>query len=123
MQALILSGGSGTRFWPLSRKARPKHVLSMAGDKSLMQVTANRLSPLIEPRSIWVCTTQNLADEVKSQLPEVPAQQVLAEPTGRNTAPAIAWPTGCSRPLVSTSVIYSGLTRRKPPPAATLATC
>lgn len=91
MQALILAGGSGTRFWPLSRKARPKQMLSMAGDKSLMQVTASRLSPLIEPRSIWVCTTQTLADEVKSQLPEVPAQQVLAEPTGRNTAPAIAW--------------------------------
>lgn len=91
MQALILAGGSGTRFWPLSRKARPKQMLSMAGDKSLMQVTASRLSPLIEPRSIWVCTTQTLADEVRSQLPEVPAQQVLAEPVGRNTAPAIAW--------------------------------
>lgn len=91
MQALILAGGSGSRFWPLSRQARPKQMLSMAGDKSLMQVTASRLSPLIEPESIWVCTTQSLADEVARQLPEVPAQQVLAEPMGRNTAPAIAW--------------------------------
>ena len=91
MQALILAGGSGTRFWPLSRQARPKQMLSMAGDKSLMQVTASRLSPLIEPRSIWVCTTRSLVDEVTSQLPEVPAEQVLAEPMGRNTAPAIAW--------------------------------
>jgi mannose-1-phosphate guanylyltransferase len=91
MQALILAGGSGTRFWPLSRSARPKQMLSMVGDESLMQVTASRLSPLVEPESIWVCTTRSLVEEVRRQLPAVPFEQVLAEPTGRNTAPAIAW--------------------------------
>ena len=91
MQALILAGGSGTRFWPLSRSARPKQMLSMVGDESLMQVTASRLSPLVEPESIWVCTTRSLVEQVRRQLPAVPFEQVLAEPTGRNTAPAIAW--------------------------------
>jgi mannose-1-phosphate guanylyltransferase len=91
MQALILAGGSGTRFWPLSRSARPKQMLSMVGDESLMQVTASRLSPLVEPESIWICTTRSLVEQVRRQLPAVPFEQVLAEPTGRNTAPAIAW--------------------------------
>ena len=91
MQVLILAGGSGTRFWPASRRARPKQLLSMAGERSLLQATASRLDPLIEPDSMWVCTTRSLAAEVRRQLPEIPQSQVLAEPTGRNTAPAIAW--------------------------------
>lgn len=91
MQALILAGGSGTRFWPLSRQVRPKQLLPMAGPRSLLQVTVDRLAPLIEPGSVWVCTTRSLADKVGAQLPEVPRAQILAEPQGRNTAPAIAW--------------------------------
>lgn len=91
MQALILAGGSGTRFWPLSRKARPKQLLSMAGQQSLLQITVDRLAPVIEPSSVWVCTTRGLADDVVAQLPAVPRAQILAEPEGRNTAPAIAW--------------------------------
>ena len=91
MQALILAGGSGTRFWPLSRRVRPKQLLSMAGETSLLQTTASRLSPVVEPQSIWVCTTERLVDSVRQQLPQVPAEQVLAEPEGRNTAAAIGW--------------------------------
>jgi mannose-1-phosphate guanylyltransferase len=91
VQALILAGGSGTRFWPLSRRVRPKQLLRLEGDRSLLQGTVERLKPLVGEASVWVCTTSALADAVREQLPEVPAEQVLAEPTGRNTAPAIGW--------------------------------
>jgi mannose-1-phosphate guanylyltransferase/mannose-6-phosphate isomerase len=91
MQALILAGGSGTRFWPLSRRSFPKQFLALEGGRSLLQATVDRQRPLIEPEGVWVSTTEALADEVRRQLPEVPPQQVLAEPMGRNTAPAIGW--------------------------------
>ncbi len=91
MQALILAGGSGTRFWPLSRKRRPKQLLALEGGRSLLQTTVDRLAPLVEPTAVWVCTTRLLADAVREQLPEIPAGQILVEPVGRNTAPAIGW--------------------------------
>lgn len=91
MQALILAGGSGTRFWPLSRRSRPKQLLALEGERSLLQETVERIHPLIPPRDVWVVTTRALAAEVRRQLPEVPAAQVLEEPMGRNTAPAIGW--------------------------------
>lgn len=95
MQALILAGGSGTRFWPLSRRSFPKQLLALEGDRSLLQATVDRLAPLVEPSAVWVVTTRALAEAVREQLPEVPAEQVLAEPEGRNTAPAIGWALGC----------------------------
>ncbi|HYG63652.1 MAG TPA: sugar phosphate nucleotidyltransferase [Thermoanaerobaculia bacterium] len=91
MQALILAGGSGTRFWPLSRKRRPKQLLALEGERSLLRDTVDRLQPLVPPSAVWVCTTRALADEVRRELPEVPAAQILLEPEGRNTAPAIGW--------------------------------
>ncbi len=91
MRALILAGGSGTRFWPLSRKSRPKQLLALEGERTLLRDTMERLAPGIPPESVWVCTTEALADAVRRDLPEVPPEQVLAEPEGRNTAPAIAW--------------------------------
>ena len=91
MQALILAGGSGTRFWPLSRRARPKQLLALDGDRSLLQATVDRLAPLVPPSSVWVCTTALLVDAIREQLPEVPAAQILVEPEGRNTAPAIGY--------------------------------
>lgn len=91
MQALILAGGSGTRFWPLSRKSRPKQLLALESDRSLLRETIERLHPLVAPRDVWVCTTRALADAVRRDLPEVPPEQVLLEPEGRNTAPAIGW--------------------------------
>ena len=91
MQALILAGGSGTRFWPLSRRSRPKQLLALDGELTLLQATAQRLRPLAGPDSLWVCTTEKLVEEVRRQLPEVPAAQILAEPEGRNTAAAIGW--------------------------------
>ncbi len=91
VQALILAGGSGTRFWPLSRKHRPKQLLALEGDRTLLRDTLERLQPLIPPDSVWICTTRSLAEEVRREVPEVPAAQILLEPQGRNTAPAIGW--------------------------------
>jgi len=91
LQALILAGGSGTRFWPLSRQTRPKQLLALEGERTLLRDTLERLSPLVAPEAVWVCTTEALAEAVRRDLPEVPAAQILAEPEGRNTAPAIAW--------------------------------
>jgi mannose-1-phosphate guanylyltransferase len=91
LQALILAGGSGTRFWPLSRQRNPKQLLALEGNQSLLRATLERLYPLVEPRSVWVCTTEALAEQVRRELPEVPPQQVLLEPEARNTAPAISW--------------------------------
>ncbi len=91
MQALVLAGGSGTRFWPLSRRALPKQLLTLEGEQTLLQQTVARLQPLVPPRDVWVCTTAPLATAVAVQLPAVPRAQVLAEPEGRNTASAIAW--------------------------------
>ena len=88
---LILAGGSGTRFWPLSRRKRPKQLLRLFEDLSLLQRTAARVAPLAPPERIWVCTTESLATDVAAQLPDVPPAQILAEPMPRNTAPAIAW--------------------------------
>ena len=91
MQALILAGGSGTRFWPLSRKNRPKQLLALEGENTLLRETLGRLRPLVEPESVWICTTRALEDAVRRELPEVPPAQILLEPEGRNTAPAIGW--------------------------------
>jgi mannose-1-phosphate guanylyltransferase len=98
MQALILAGGSGTRFWPLSRKTRPKQLLALEGSRSLIQATVDRLQPLIPPSGVWICTTAELREQVQAQLPEVPPKQILCEPTGRNTAPAIGWALGLFPP-------------------------
>ncbi len=91
MRALILAGGTGTRFWPLSRRASPKQLLDLEGEGSLLRATVDRLAPLVPPEAIWVCTTADLADKVRAALPELAADRVLAEPEGRNTAPAIGW--------------------------------
>src|SRR2546430_6881050 len=86
---LILAGGRGTRFWPLSRRNRAKQVLSVVGETTLIQATVERLSPLIPPERLWVLTNSHLRAEILRQLPQVPKEQILAEPEQRNTAPAI----------------------------------
>ena len=86
---LILAGGRGTRFWPRSRKRSAKQVLNVVGERSLIQATVDRLSPVIPPERLWVLTNDHLRETIVRQLPEVPARQILAEPAQRNTAPAI----------------------------------
>ncbi len=87
---LILAGGRGTRFWPQSRKSRAKQVLKIAGERTMIQTTVDRLKPILPPERIWILTNPLLRDEIVRQLPEVPKRQILAEPEQRNTAPAIA---------------------------------
>lgn len=86
---LILAGGRGTRFWPLSRRDRAKQVLNVVGESTLIQATVERLSPVIPPERLWILTNDRLRAEIIRQLPQVPKQQILAEPEARNTAPAI----------------------------------
>jgi mannose-1-phosphate guanylyltransferase len=92
---VILAGGKGERFWPLSRKHRPKQFLSLDGSgKSLLQATADRLSELAgSSEKLWVVTSAQLAQGVREQLPQLLEKNVLAEPEGRDTAPAVAWST------------------------------
>ncbi|MBW4484953.1 MAG: NTP transferase domain-containing protein [Tildeniella torsiva UHER 1998/13D] len=92
---IILAGGKGERFWPVSRLARPKQFLCLDGsDRSLLQATADRLLPLAEGwENMWVITAAHLADRVREQLPELPEANLLVEPMGRDTAPAVAWGT------------------------------
>ena len=86
---LILAGGRGTRFWPRSRRAHSKQVLRFLGDRSLIQQTVDRLRPIIPPERLWILTSPPLRAEIVRQLPEIPKNQILAEPAQRNTAPAI----------------------------------
>lgn len=92
---VILAGGKGERFWPLSRLSRPKQFLSLDGSgKSLLQATAERLLPLAGGwDNLWVVTSSQLAAEVQAQLPQMPVTNLLAEPEGRDTAAAVAWTT------------------------------
>ena len=91
---IILAGGKGERFWPVSRLARPKQFLCLdGGDRSLLQATADRLLPLAGWDALFVITASHLANGVREQLPEMPQANILVEPQGRDTAPAVAWAT------------------------------
>lgn len=85
---IILAGGSGTRFWPRSRKSRAKQVLTLDGERTMIQRTVDRLSPLADPQNFWVITNNLLSGTITSQLDRVPEGQILREPAARNTAPA-----------------------------------
>ena len=86
---VILAGGRGTRFWPLSRKKRAKQLLALDGKQTMIQQTVARLLPLASPKKFWIITNEDLRTAIAKQLPKLPKAQVLAEPAGRNTAPAI----------------------------------
>ena len=86
--AVILAGGSGTRFWPRSRKARPKQVLTLEGDRSMIQNTVERVLPVVSEGQIWIISNDLLAGTIAEQLPQISPQKILREPAARNTAPA-----------------------------------
>lgn len=93
LNALIMAGGEGKRFWPLSRKSNPKQFLSLAGDKSLIRQTVDRMLPLIPIERIYVVTGEIYAEQTLEHIPELPKENLILEPYGRNTAPCIAYGT------------------------------
>jgi mannose-1-phosphate guanylyltransferase len=88
--AVVMAGGRGTRFWPRSRTSRPKQFLSIVGEETLLHQTVARLDGHFLPEHIFIVTTADLAEETRRMLPEIPAENVLVEPEGRNTAPCLA---------------------------------
>ena len=91
--AVVLAGGVGSRFWPVSTPARPKQLLPLAGAQPLLTESVERILPLVDPARILVVTSRALADAVRGALPRLPAANVLAEPFAASTAPALAWAT------------------------------
>jgi mannose-1-phosphate guanylyltransferase len=85
----ILAGGEGTRLWPLSRSHRPKQLLPLNGDRSLIQQTVDRLLPLVGPDHVLIITEQSHAADLRAQLPELPDSSIVVEPTRRGTAAAL----------------------------------
>ena len=91
MIALIMAGGVGSRFWPLSRKTKPKQFLNIISDKSMIKMTVERLNKKIKLEDIYIVTQANQSEILKQELPELPSQNIIIEPMGRNTAPCIAF--------------------------------
>lgn len=88
--ALIMAGGKGERFWPKSRQNLPKQFLSLTDDgKTMIQLTVERILPLVEIQDIYVVTNEQYKQLVAEQLPDLPEENILCEPDGRNTAPCI----------------------------------
>lgn len=87
--ALIMAGGSGSRFWPMSTEEKPKQFLSLVNDKTMIQDTVDRLKSLIDIEHIFVCTCNKYENLVREQLPDLPKRNIVIEPFARNTAPCI----------------------------------
>lgn len=89
LHAVIMAGGSGTRFWPASRKQVPKQLLALAGDRTMLQSTVDRLGELVPPNQQLIITNRILVDAIRGQLPSMPAENVVGEPAKRDTAPCV----------------------------------
>src|SRR3972149_941062 len=89
MYAVIMAGGQGTRFWPRSRRKRPKQLLDIVGSESMIRQTVDRLLPFVNPEDIYVVTGMEHVEELVGHIPDVPSENIIAEPVGRNTAPCI----------------------------------
>ena len=89
LHAVIMAGGSGTRFWPASRQIKPKQLLRMGGQRSMLQTTFDRLGGLVSSEQVLVATNQQLSEAVVSQLPSLPLEHIIGEPFKRDTAPCI----------------------------------
>ena len=89
---VIMAGGIGSRFWPMSTTENPKQFIDVLGvGKTLLQLTVDRFGNFVEPENIWVVTNQKYASIVHKQLPKIPVNNILCEPCRRNTAPCIAY--------------------------------
>jgi mannose-1-phosphate guanylyltransferase len=93
LYALILAGGSGERFWPLSRRSRPKQLLQLISRKTLLEETVGRLDGLVPEERILILTNVDQEAALRELLPDVPAENIVAEPAKRDTAAAIALAT------------------------------
>jgi len=102
---VILAGGSGTRFWPRSRRTRAKQVLALDGESTMIQQTLERLLPLAPASDVWVVTNKLLDGVIAEQLPGVPRENILSEPAARNTAPACALAAFLLEPVAPETVI------------------
>jgi mannose-1-phosphate guanylyltransferase len=87
--AVIMAGGSGTRFWPLSRRKRPKQLLTLFGRSSLLEQTVARIRPVVPFDRIYIFTSEQILKKVRRLLPRIPSDQIVGEPTSRNTAPTL----------------------------------
>ena len=89
---VIMAGGVGSRFWPMSTTEKPKQFIDVLGvGRTLIQMTADRFKGICPPENIWVVTNNRHADVVSEQLPDIPKSNILLEPCRRNTAPCIAY--------------------------------
>src|SRR5215831_21377415 len=86
---VIMAGGRGERFWPLSREKTPKQLLPLLGGRSFLQLAVDRVLPLVPIKNVLVITTETQAPEVRKQLPKLPKANVIAEPMGRDTCAAV----------------------------------
>jgi mannose-1-phosphate guanylyltransferase len=89
LHAVIMAGGTGTRFWPLSRAARPKQLLDLTGGRTMIQATVDRLGDLAPSERTWVITNQSLTLPIAEQLPQLARERIVGEPCKRDTAPAV----------------------------------
>jgi mannose-1-phosphate guanylyltransferase len=89
LHAVIMAGGSGTRFWPASRAATPKQLLALVGKETMLRQTVDRLGDLVSPEQVLVVTNQRLVDATRQQLPDLPNESIVGEPCKRDTAPCI----------------------------------
>lgn len=96
---VIMAGGRGTRFWPLSRGERPKQLLPLASEHSLLRETVDRIVPLVGIERVLVITSGELAEPIAAQIPELPTANIVAEPVGRNTAPCAVLGAGLAARL------------------------
>lgn len=91
--AVIMAGGRGERFWPKSREGLPKQFLRLIGDKTMLQGTVDRIKRLLAPANIYIITAENHLEIVQEQVPEIPPENIILEPCGRDTAAAIGLAT------------------------------
>jgi mannose-1-phosphate guanylyltransferase len=105
MYAVIMAGGKGTRFWPLSREKKPKHLLNIISEKTIIQETIDRVKTLIPPENILVVTGKKHAGILIKQLPEIPSRNIIIEPEGKNTAACIGLAALHIRKMVSDDIM------------------